>query len=188
MYRPIARLWRSKRFERRFSCRIYSTATILPNNRREQESILIGKDSHIRGELLTFAHGGKITLGSFCYVGENTRIWSAQSIEIGNRVLISHNTNIFDSDTHPISAQRRHEQFRQIISSGHPAHISLNEAAVVIEDDVLIGCNAVVLKGIVIGEGAIVGAGSVVTKDVPAWTVVAGNPARVIREITPDER
>ncbi len=51
-----------------------------------------------------------------------------------------------------------------------------------------IGFNSIVLKGVTIGEGAVVGAGSVVTKDVSAWTVVAGNPARVIREIPEDER
>ncbi|MBK8021791.1 MAG: hypothetical protein IPK19_10285 [Chloroflexi bacterium] len=55
-------------------------------------------------------------------------------------------------------------------------------------DKAWIGFNAVILKGVTIGEGAIVGAGSVVTKDVPAWTVVAGNPARIIREFTEDER
>ena len=62
------------------------------------------------------------------------------------------------------------------------------EKPVLICDDVLIGCMAVILKGVTIGEGAIVGAGSVVTKDVPPWTIVAGNPARVIREIPEDER
>jgi acetyltransferase-like isoleucine patch superfamily enzyme len=149
---------------------------------------VIGSGSHIRGELLTFGHGGKIELGSYCYVGENTRIWSALNIAIGDRVLISHNSNIFDNDTHPIDAKLRHEHFRLITESGHPSTLALNERAVVIQDDVLVGCNTVVLKGVTIGEGAIVGAGSVVTRDVPAWTIVAGNPARVIREIGPDER
>ena len=51
-----------------------------------------------------------------------------------------------------------------------------------------IGFNAIVLKGVTIGEGAIVGAGAVVTKDVPAYTIVAGNPAHPIRELTPSER
>ena len=53
---------------------------------------------------------------------------------------------------------------------------------VIIEDDVLIGANAVVLEGIRIGRGAIIGAGSIVTKDVPSNAVVAGNPARYIRD------
>ena len=53
---------------------------------------------------------------------------------------------------------------------------------------VWIGFNAIILKGVTIGEGAVVGAGSVVTKDVLPWTVVAGNPARLIREISENER
>ena len=58
----------------------------------------------------------------------------------------------------------------------------------IIGDDVLIGCMCVILPGVHIGRGAIVGAGSVVTRDVPAFTIVAGNPAVVIRELSPDER
>jgi acetyltransferase-like isoleucine patch superfamily enzyme len=57
-----------------------------------------------------------------------------------------------------------------------------------INDRVWIGFNSIILKGVTIGEGGIVGAGSVVTKDVPPYTIVAGNPARVIREIPIDER
>jgi acetyltransferase-like isoleucine patch superfamily enzyme len=57
-----------------------------------------------------------------------------------------------------------------------------------ISDFVWIGANVIILKGVTIGEGAIVGAGSVVTKDVPPYTIVAGNPARIIREIPENER
>ena len=57
----------------------------------------------------------------------------------------------------------------------------VNSNPIKICDDVWIGMNVIILKGVTVGEGAIVGAGSVVTKDVPAWTVVAGNPARVVK-------
>jgi acetyltransferase-like isoleucine patch superfamily enzyme len=74
------------------------------------------------------------------------------------------------------------------VSEGHPKSVDLSEAPVFIHDDVWVGAMSIVLKGITIGEGSIVGAGSVVTKDVPPWTIVAGNPAKIIREIGIDER
>lgn len=166
---------------------VYSTA-IIANNLQDPNAIEIGEFSHIKGELLTFGHNGKIKIGKYCYLGEQSRIWSAHEILVGDRVLISHNVNIFDNDTHPINAKARHEQFKQIISVDHPKAINLREKPILICDDVLIGCMVIILKGVTIGEGAIIGAGSVVTKDVPAWTIVAGNPAKVIREIPEDER
>ena len=59
---------------------------------------------------------------------------------------------------------------------------------VIIEDDVLIGANAVVLEGCRVGKGSVVAAGAVVTKDVPPYTVVAGTPAKVIKEIDDQTR
>lgn len=119
----------------------------------------------------------------YCYVGFNTFIWSASNITIGNRVLISHNCNIFDNDTHPIDPDARHQQFKEIITTGQPRNIDLKEEGIVIEDDVLIAANSTILKGITIGRAAIVGVGSVVTRDVLPGVVVAGNPARVIRKL-----
>lgn len=153
------------------------------NNLGDKNKIIIGNNSYIRGQLLTFGHGGKISIGDYCYVGRNSYIWSGVNIKIGNRVLISHNCNIFDNDTHPLDPQKRHEQFKQIIFWGQPKKIDLNDKEIIIEDDVLIGVNAVILKGVRIGKGAIVGAGSIVTRDVDPFTVVAGNPARFIKQL-----
>lgn len=170
-----------------YGAKLYSTARIL-NNSKVKNAISIGEYSHIRGELMTFGHGGLIRVGQYCYVGHDTRIWSAKSIIIGDRVLISHNVNIFDNTTHPLSARLRHQQFKDIISKGHPSKIDLHEQPVVIHDDVLISCMSIILSGVSIGTGAIVGAGSVVTRDVPPWTIVAGNPAKIIRQLSEDER
>jgi acetyltransferase-like isoleucine patch superfamily enzyme len=166
---------------------LYDSARIV-NNLPNSSAIEIGAHSHIRGELLTFGHGGRIVMGQFCYVGEHSHIWSARQIQIGNRVLISHNVNIFDSLTHPIDAAARHRQFKGIISTGHPKDADLSEDPVKIEDDVWIGCMSVVLKGVTIGNAAVIGAGSVVANDVPPYTVAAGNPAKIIREIPIKER
>ena len=177
-----------RRFERRFSCRVHPGGEILAKNRNERESITVGAGTHIRGQLFTFGHGGRITMGSYCYVGENSKVWSAMLVSIGNRVLIGHNSSIFDCDTHPLNARDRHRQYVEIIGKGHPSQIDLREDPVTVEDDVWIGCNVVVLKGVTIGRAAVIGAGSIVTKDVPPYVLVAGNPAQVVRQLTPDER
>lgn len=183
----IERLWRRRNYKCAATAVLYRTAHIA-NNLPDRSAIEIGEHTHVRGELLTFGHGGRISIGEYCYIGEHSRIWSARRISIGNRVLISHNVNIFDSDTHPVNPAARHRHFRSIISSGHPRKIDLLERAIEIGDDAWIGCMSIILKGVTVGQGAIIGAGSVVTQDVPSFAVVAGNPARVIREIPPDER
>lgn len=168
-------------------CVFYEGVRIV-NTRGICSDIKIGNCSLINGELLNFGHGGRISIGNYCYIGEGSRVWAAKEVCIGDRVLISHNVNIFDNLTHPMNAARRHQQFKEIITSGQPRDIDLGEKSINIHDDVLIGCMSVVLRGVTIGRGAIIGAGSVVTKNVPAWTVVAGNPAVKIREIPENER
>lgn len=166
---------------------IYPEAKIL-NFQKDQTKIQIGKNTHVRGELLVFAHGGQIVIGDESFIGEGTKIWSGKSILIGNRVLISHGVNIFDSRTHSLSAKERNMHFNKIITSGHPSEINLGDRAVIIDDDAWIASMSIILRGVHIGCGAVVGAGSVVTKDVPAWSVVAGNPARVIKMIPEHQR
>jgi acetyltransferase-like isoleucine patch superfamily enzyme len=182
-----------RRLMGRATCQLGAHATLsrtarIRNIFGDTSRIVIGEHSHIQGELLTFAHGGRIAIGDWCYVGEGTRIWSAESISIGHRVLISHSVNIMDSLTHPIRASERHAQTREILTSGHPRKLSLDEKPVVIHDDAWVGACALVLRGVTLGEGSIVAAGSVVTSDVPAFTIVAGNPAVIVRELKPDER
>ena len=158
------------------------TARIL-NAGSHSDLIRVGANSRIEGELFVFAHGGRIQIGDWCFVGPETRLWSACSLKIGNRVLISHHCNVMDSLTHPIEAAGRHAQFRAILRVGHPSAIDLDEKPVCIEDDAWIGAGSIILRGVTIGKAAIVGAGSVVTQDVPPYTVVVGNPARVVRQL-----
>jgi acetyltransferase-like isoleucine patch superfamily enzyme len=171
-----------------------SQARVLPegkivNIRNSYAAIRIGANTVVGGELMTFGHGGEIKIGEWCYVGEHSRIWSAEKIEIGNRVLISHNVNIHDTNSHPLNSDLRHQHFRDISTTGHPRKgLDLVSRPIIIEDDVWIGFNSIILKGVTIGEGAIIGAGSVVTKDVSSWTIVGGNPAKIIREIPRNER
>lgn len=137
---------RSRNFTSARTSVLYRTSSIV-NNRPDSSAITIGENSHIKGELLTFGHGGRISIGEYCYVGEQSHIWSAKEICIGNRVLIAHNVNIFDNTTHPLGADERHHQFRSIIAGRHPDILDLSEAPVIIEDDAWIGCMAIILKG-----------------------------------------
>ena len=98
-------------------------------------------------------------------------ISARNSIKIGNNVLIGAGALIADNDSHPIDPNER--------LVGGPGV----SKPIVIEDNVFIGARAIVLKGVTIGHDSTVGAGAVVTKNVPPFTVVAGNPAKVVREI-----
>ena len=146
--------------------------------------ISVGDSSCIRGTLEIQRDGGIIIVGKRCYIGDHTRIWAAKSIHIGDDVLIAHNVNIFDNDTHPTNYIERRQDADNIIQKGVRANFNtLRSATVEIENDAWIGCNSIILKGVKIGCGAIVSAGSVVTKDVPPNTIVAGNPATVIKQL-----
>lgn len=171
--RPTATLGRQARLLA--TARIYNMGT-------DSGDISIGGGSLVRGELLRFAHGGRISIGKNCYIGEGTRIWSGAGITIGDHVLIAHNVSIFDNLTHPMDWQARRRHFDAIAFAGHPQDIDLGDRPISIGDDAWIGAHALVLRGVTIGPRAVVAAGSVVTRDVPADTIVGGNPASVIRE------
>ena len=161
--------------------KFYSTASIL-NASGNINKIRIGERTIVRGEFFIYGHGGDIQVGDLCYIGEGTKIWSSDSIKIGNRVLIAHSVNIHDSNSHPMNTIERANHFNQILTVGHPKNLdSLKESPIIIEDDVWIGFNSTILKGVKISKGAIIAACSVVTKDVPPFTVVAGNPAKVVK-------
>lgn len=118
------------------------------------------------------ASGSRIVIGDNVGISGST-INADKSITIGNNVLIGSGCLITDSDSHSLDFSDRQER-----SGDHIA-----TAPVVIGNDVFIGARSMVLKGVTIGDRAIVGAGSVVTKDVPADCIVAGNPAKMIKQL-----
>lgn len=121
--------------------------------------------------LCTWQSGARLIIGDdFGMTGGV--ICCAESITIGKRVAIGANTTITDTDFHPLDPIERWK---------NPA--GGKTAPVVIEDDVFIGMNCLILKGVTIGRGSVIGAGSVVTSDIPPGVIAAGNPARVIRII-----
>lgn len=154
------------------------------NSQNDKTKIIIGRNTHLRGTLLLFPYGGEITIGDNCYVGDLSRIWSAEKIEIGNDVLISHNVNIIDTNSHETDALERAANGREILKSGLPRKKgNVASAPIIIKDHAWINFNAIILKGVTVGEGAIVAAGAVVTKDVPPYCFVGGNPAIVIKTL-----
>jgi len=141
---------------------------VIRNFRGIQQAIRVHSNTVIAGELLTFGHGGDIEVGQWCFIGQGSRVWSADKVIIGNRVLISHDVNVHDTNSHPVDPIQRHAHFREILLHGHPRQIeTFPSAPVVIEDDVWIGFNAIILKGVRIGARSIVAAGSIVTSDIP---------------------
>ena len=149
-------------------------------------AIVVGNRSLCMGEMQVIAPSGRIAIGDWCYLGPESRLWSLESIEVGNRVYISHGAQIFDNNSHSLSAEERHARYRELRMSGR--HLKQEEVVcrpVRIEDDVWIGFNASILKGVTIGKGAVVGASTVVTHDVPSYAVVVGNPARKVGESLP---
>ena len=121
--------------------------------------------------LCTWQAGAVLQIGeNFAMTGGS--IIAAERIVIGDNVNVGANTTIMDTDFHPLEAQARR-------SDSEPA----KTAPVTIEDNVFIGMNCLILKGVTLGQGSVIGAGSVVTKDVPPNTIVAGNPVRFIGNV-----
>lgn len=150
--------------------RLMNDATI-ENLQNNPNAIALGSSCLIRGHLLVWKHAGNIQVGDYCFIGQNTEIWSMASVTIGNRVLIAHGVNIVDSNAHSKSSTERHQHYRLMVEQGHPKEAQLlgqvSAEPVIIEDDVWISFGCTILKGVRIGARSIIAAGTVVTKDIP---------------------
>lgn len=144
--------------------------------------VTIGDHVILDGSLECYG-AGTLTIGNHVFIGRS-RVYAAHSVHIGDYALVSDGVCIMDSDLHPLSAERRREIADATARRVFPdVYEGVAGAPVEIEPDVWIGYGAAVLKGVRVGRGAIVAAGAVITRDVPPWTVVAGAPATVIRQL-----
>jgi acetyltransferase-like isoleucine patch superfamily enzyme len=134
----------------------------LPRVRNLGGKVLIESCSFEPAVRLEVYAGGVLSIGKGTYLNRNVHIVAAESVVIGRQVKIGWDVVIMDTDLH-----------------GHSGAPALSRP-VVIEDDVWIGCRALILKGVRIGEGAIIAAGAIVTKDVPPLAVVASPRATVL--------
>lgn len=143
--------------------------------------LLLGDDVNLSGRSCFYfmnhsAGVAEIRIGNNVFIGNGCTFSAARRISIGNDCLIAPGVRIHDNDGHPLDAVRR-------AAGEHMGPESI--ADVTVGDGVWIAAQAVVLKGVAIGARSVVGAGAVVTEDVPEDCIVAGNPAHVVRRISP---
>lgn len=137
-------------------------------------------------ELLGRSEGAFINPPFYCDYGSH--------IEVGKNFFANYNCTILDVATVKIGDNCQMAPNVAIYTAGHPVHpVSRNSAyeygiPVEIGDNVWLGGNTVILPGVHIGSNSIIGAGSVVTKDIPEWSIAAGNPCKVIRKITEEDK
>lgn len=147
--------------------------------------VTIGKNfrlvsSNLINPLCKYASCISVGRNAILQIGDNVgmsspTIWVRKSLIIKNNVNIGGGVVILDSDAHSLNFHHRRD--------GATDMKNRIDKEIVIEDDVLIGMNSIILKGVHIGARSVIGAGSVVTKDIPADCIAAGNPARVIKMI-----
>ena len=152
-------------------------------------SVEIGRGaSTYLGTMFDVGPQGRVKVGDFALV-HGARIICDSAVTIGDYALISWNVVLMDTYRVPVDPlQRRRELELVSTRQFRLAAASVPARPIRIERNVWIGFDACVLPGVTIGEGSIVGARSVVTESVPSFTVVAGNPARVIRQLDPQEK
>lgn len=185
-----------KRWEKWFDCDFesyighgFSMDVRHPVQRKKY--LKIGKNSIINGRFVFERETGMIQIGDRVHIGTSTLI-STNKIEIGDDVTIAWGCTIYDHNSHSVFWNERKndtlQEYRDLKQFGDPIKNKnwdiVKSKPIRICNKAWIGMNVIILKGVTIGEGAVVAAGSVVTKDVPAWTLVGGNPAIPLKEIS----
>ncbi len=150
--------------------------------------VSVGDDTILDCQITFESEAGQIIIGNNTFLGASHLI-CRNKIEIGDNVFIAWGGYIYDHNSHSLDYKEREKDItQQLIDFRVGNNFIANKnwevvdsKPIIIKSNAWIGMNCTILKGVTIGEGAIVGAGSVVTKDVPDWTVVGGNPAQVIK-------
>lgn len=146
-------------------------------------TLTIGEQSLVHAEISFEEAGGRIQIGDRTFIGRSHLV-CYRSLAIGDDVIISWGVTIVDHDSHSIDWMDRRNDVLEW-GAGRKNWDRIAHAPVVVSNRAWIGFNVSILKGVTIGEGAVIGAGSVVTRDIPPYSLAAGNPARVIRALGP---
>lgn len=151
--------------------------------------IVIGSHSVISGSFVIENANGNISIGDRTFIGGG-RFISINQIHIGSDVMFSWGCTVMDNDAHSLDWRNRVNDVADWKRGLDEKRIgvykdwsNVESAPIRVEDKCWIGFDVIILKGVTIGEGAVVAAGSVVTKDVAPYTLVAGNPARFIKDL-----
>ena len=148
------------------------------------DALVIGANCTMDGVHFAVEAEGRISIGDYCYF-TNAVLLCELELRIGNYVVIGWNASIADSDFHPIAPAERIADAIACSPLGNGrTRPTVARRPVIIEDNVWIGPNATILKGVRIGAGAFIEAGALVTRDVPPRARMLGNPAQVIGEVS----
>ena len=147
---------------------------------KQEVGLRVGRCTTIWRASLAADENAVIEIGDYCYIA-NASLVCSERIQIGSRVMIAGGVTIADSDFHPLAPAARLADTVALSPAGVRARRPLIETRPVrFEDDVWIGYNATILKGVTIGAGAHVAPGALVLRDVPPGAEVAGNPAVIV--------
>lgn len=168
-------------------CKLYNDTTETDAQRRKEilNELLPnrGENVYLQGPIY-FDFGTNTVIGKDSYANFNFTVLDEGRVSIGSSVFIGPNVSLL-TPIHPLCYQDRNSFFNK--KTGSVTNLEYT-APIVIEDNCWIAANVTVCGGVTIGEGCVIGAGSVVTRDIPANSLAAGNPCRVIRTITEADR
>lgn len=147
---------------------------------RQPDALVIGANATMDGVHFAIGEGGRVSIGDYCYF-TNAVLLCELELRIGMHVVIGWNTTIADTDFHPLAPAERIADAIACspLGQGRPRP-EIAKKPVIIENDVWIGPNATILKGVRIGAGSWIEAGSLITRDVPPGSRVLGNPAQIV--------
>ena len=152
------------------------------SNSGDKSNILIGEDCDIICTLIS-AKEGKIIIGNNTTIRYQSVVGATGYIKIGNHCIISNNVHIYDNNNHPTDPEIRYKMCEAGFYGDEWDWKYSDQKNVIIEDNVWIGERSTILKGVHIGKGSIIACDSVVTKDVPEYSVAAGNPAQTVKRL-----